>query len=193
MGDITVNSWQVYDLAHYETFAMDYMADAELTASLLIPLDNAHRNNGAFRITIHGGETETVPILVEDIFPCPPDSIKNLYINVPCSPSSLSFPANCTAGLWQDVESMIRKVNKRYDRSRYCSTVVANTTPHTVRTLYRFRYRYQYRLRLFSRKLPHTVRTLYRFRYRYQYSLSLFLTKVPLHHPLYFHSTHHDI
>ncbi len=103
-------SWQVYDLVHYETFSMDYMADAELTACLLIPLDNAHRNNGAFRITIHGGETETVPILVEDIFPCPPDSIKGLYINIPCSSSSLSFPANSTAGLWQDVESLIRKV-----------------------------------------------------------------------------------
>ncbi len=86
------------------------MADAELTACLLIPLDNAHRNNGAFRITIHGGETETVPILVEDIFPCPPDSIKSLYINIPCSSSGISFPANSTAGLWQDVESLIRKV-----------------------------------------------------------------------------------
>ncbi len=103
-------SWQVYDLVHYETFSMDYMADAELTACHLIPLDNAHRNNGAFRITIHSGETETVPILVEDIFPCPPDSIKSLYINIPCSSSSISFPANSTAGLWQDVESLIRKV-----------------------------------------------------------------------------------
>jgi hypothetical protein len=110
MADDYVHSWQVYDLAHYETFTMDYMADMEMTASLLIPLDNAHRNNGAFRITIHGGETETVPILVEDIFPCPPDSIKNLYINVPCSSSCISFPDNSTAGLWQDVESMIRKV-----------------------------------------------------------------------------------
>jgi hypothetical protein len=114
MDDSMVHSWQVYDLAHYETFSMDYMADAGLTVSLLIPLDNSHRNNGAFRVTVHGGETETVPILVEDIFPCPPDSIKNLYVNVPCYSSSLSFPANSMAGSWQDVESMIRNACKRY-------------------------------------------------------------------------------
>jgi hypothetical protein len=114
MDDSMVHSWQVYDLAHYETFSMDYMADAGLTVSLLIPLDNSHRNNGAFRVTVHGGETETVPILVEDIFPCPPDSIKNLYVNVPCYSSSLSFPANSMAGSWQDVESMIRNAYKRY-------------------------------------------------------------------------------
>jgi hypothetical protein len=114
MDDSMVHSWQVYDLAHYETFSMDYMADAGPTVSLLIPLDNSHRNNGAFRVTVHGGETETVPILVEDIFPCPPDSIKNLYVNVPCYSSSLSFPANSMAGSWQDVESMIRNAYKRY-------------------------------------------------------------------------------
>jgi hypothetical protein len=114
MDDSMVHSWQVYDLAHYETFSMDYMADAGLTVSLLIPLDNSHRNNGAFRVTVHGGETETVPILVEDIFPCPPDSIKNLYVNVPCYSSSLSFPANSMAGSWQDMESMIRNAYKRY-------------------------------------------------------------------------------
>jgi len=51
---------------------------------------------------------------VEDIFPCPPDSIKNLYVNVPCYSSSLSFPANSMAGSWQDVESMIRNAYKRY-------------------------------------------------------------------------------
>jgi hypothetical protein len=113
MDDSMVHSWQVYDLAHYETFSMDYMADAGLTVSLLIPLDNSHRNNGAFRVTVHGGETETVPILVEDIFPSPPDSIKCLYVNVPCYSSSLSFPANSMAGSWQDVESMIRNVYKR--------------------------------------------------------------------------------
>jgi hypothetical protein len=51
---------------------MDNMADADLTVSLLIPLDSAHRNNGAFRIITYGGETDTVPILVEDLFPSPP-------------------------------------------------------------------------------------------------------------------------
>jgi hypothetical protein len=112
MADITFNSWQVYDLTHYETFAMDNMADADLTVSLLIPLDSAHRNNGAFRIVTYGGETETVPILVEDLFPSPPDSLKGLYVNVPCSTACISFPVNSTASWWEDIESMIRNVEK---------------------------------------------------------------------------------
>jgi hypothetical protein len=59
---------------------------------------------------------------VEDIFPCPPDSIKNLYVNVPCYSSSLSFPANSMAGSWQDVESMIRNVYKRYKTTFFLKT-----------------------------------------------------------------------
>ncbi len=112
MADTVINSWQVYDLAHYETFAMDNTVDTDLTVSLLIPLDSAHRNNGAFRIITYGGETETVPILVEDLFPSPPDSLKGLSVNVPCSTACISFPANCTAGWWEDVETMIRNVEQ---------------------------------------------------------------------------------
>jgi len=109
MADTILYNWQVYYLAYYESFSMDYMADIDLSASLLIPLDNTHRNNGAFRIVAYGGAMENVPIAVEDIFQCIPDPLKGLFINIPCSPSSLSFPNNSTATWWQDVESMIRK------------------------------------------------------------------------------------
>ncbi len=129
MTELFINSWQVYDLAHYETFSMDNMADAELTVSLLIPLDRAHRNSGAFRIITHGGETDTVPILVEDLFPSPPDSLKGLFVNVPCSTACISFPANSTASWWEDVETMIRNVeqNKRNKKNSINHTRPART------------------------------------------------------------------
>jgi hypothetical protein len=47
MADTILYNWQVYNLSYYESFSMDYMADIDLSASLLIPLDNTHRNTTA--------------------------------------------------------------------------------------------------------------------------------------------------
>jgi hypothetical protein len=104
-------SWQVQDLSHYQSFEMDNTEDTSLSVSLLIPLNSDHRNTGEFRLVIYGGDTDSVPVLAEDLFKDLPDQLKGLYLNLPCSASRLRLPDNSTACLWADAELLIRNVN----------------------------------------------------------------------------------
>jgi hypothetical protein len=104
-------SWQVQDLSHYQSFEMDNTEDTSLSVSLLIPLNSDHRNTGEFRLVIFGGDTDSVPVLAEDLFKDLPDQLKGLYLNLPCSASRLRLPDNSTACLWADAELLIRNVN----------------------------------------------------------------------------------
>ena len=101
-------SWQVYDLVHYNSFAMDHTEDTSISASLLIPLGDDHHHTGAFRFVVYGGEVETIPFPVEDIFPEVPTPLKGLFLNLPCSTSRLRLPNNSTACIWEDAELLIR-------------------------------------------------------------------------------------
>jgi hypothetical protein len=103
-------SWQVHDLSYYQTFEMDHTEDTALSVSLLIPLNWDHRNTGEFRLVIYGGDTDSVPVLAEDLFKDLPNQLKCLYLNLPCSASRLRLPDNSTACLWADAELLIRKV-----------------------------------------------------------------------------------
>jgi hypothetical protein len=71
--------WQVQDLAHYDTFALNFTEDTALSASLLIPLDSLHRNTGAFRLVVYGGDVENVPFPIEDVFSDTPEQLKGLF------------------------------------------------------------------------------------------------------------------
>jgi hypothetical protein len=104
-------SWQVQDLSHYQSFEMDNTEDTSLSVSPLIPLNSDHRNTGEFRLVIYGGDTDSVPVLAEDLFKDIPDQLKGLYLNLPCSASRLRLPDNSTACLWADAELLIRNVN----------------------------------------------------------------------------------
>lgn len=110
-------SWQVYDLVHYNSFAMDHTEDTSISASLLIPLDAEHHHTGAFRFVIYGGEVDYIPISVEDIIPDVPDPLKGLFLNLPCSTNRLRLPNNSTACVWEDVETLIRNVKQT--RNKY--------------------------------------------------------------------------
>jgi hypothetical protein len=105
-----VAPWQVYDQAYYATYAADESADVGLGVSLLIPLDAANRSNGAFRLSLFGGDIDTVRIPAEDVFPAAGEAVKHLTLNFPCSAARIVFPENSTACHWEDVISMIRKV-----------------------------------------------------------------------------------
>ena len=104
-------SWQVQDLSCYNSFEMDATQDASLSVSLLIPLDDEHKTNGAFCLVIFGGGAESVPINAEEVFPDLPVALQGLYLNLPCSSSRLRLPDNSTACLWADAEELIRNVN----------------------------------------------------------------------------------
>ena len=105
-------NWQVQDLSHYDTFSLNFTEDTSLGASLLIPLDSNHRNTGAFRLVIYGGDVGTVPFAIEEVFPDVPDQLKGLFLNLPCSSEKLRLPNNCTACQWEDVTLMIRNVKQ---------------------------------------------------------------------------------
>jgi|688.fasta_scaffold290208_1 hypothetical protein len=105
-----VAPWQVYDQAYYATYAADESADVDLGVSLLIPLDAANRSNGAFRLSLFGGDIDTVRIPAEDVFPAAGEAVKHLTLNFPFSAARIVFPENSTACHWEDVISMIRKV-----------------------------------------------------------------------------------
>jgi hypothetical protein len=90
---------------------MDNTEDTSLSVSLLIPLNSDHRNTGEFRLVVYGGDTDSVPVLAEDLFKDLPDQLKGLYLNLPCSASRLRLPDNSTACLWADAELLIRNVN----------------------------------------------------------------------------------
>ena len=109
------SDWQVQDLAHYNTFALNFTEDTALSASLLIPLDSLHRNTGAFRLVVYGGDVENVPFPIEDVFSDTPEQLKGLFLNIPCSSARLRLPNNCTACQWEDVTSMIRNVTTKRD------------------------------------------------------------------------------
>jgi hypothetical protein len=106
-------SWQVQDLSCYNTFEMNATQDTSLSVSLLIPLDDEHKTNGAFRLVIFGGGggAESVPINAEEVFSDLPVALQGLYLNLPCSSSRLRLPDNSTACLWADAEELIRNVN----------------------------------------------------------------------------------
>ena len=106
-------SWQVQDLSGYNSFEMEAAQDSSLSVSLLIPLDEEHKSTGAFRLVIFGGDSESVPILAEDVFADLPEPLHGLYLNLPCSSSRLRLPDNCTACLWVDAEQLIRNVSLR--------------------------------------------------------------------------------
>jgi hypothetical protein len=106
-------SWQVQDLSCYNSFEMEASQDTSLSVSLLIPLDEEHKSTGAFRLVIFGGDSESVPILAEDVFADLPEPLHGLYLNLPCSSSRLRLPDNCTACLWVDAEQLIRNVSLR--------------------------------------------------------------------------------
>jgi hypothetical protein len=105
-------NWQVQDLTHYNTFSLNFTEDTSLGVSLLIPLDSHHRNTGAFRLVIYGGDVGTVPFPIEEVFPDVPDQLKGLFLNLPCSSERLRLPDNCTACQWEDVTLMIRNVKQ---------------------------------------------------------------------------------
>ena len=106
-------SWQVQDLSCYNSFEMEASQDTSLSVSLLIPLDEEHKSTGAFRLVIFGGDSESVPILAEDVFTDLPEPLHGLYLNLPCSSSRLRLPDNCTTCLWVDAEQLIRNVSLR--------------------------------------------------------------------------------
>jgi hypothetical protein len=101
--------WQVYDQAYYASYAADESADTDLGFSLLIPLDGANRSNGAFRLSLFGGDIDTVRIPAEDMFPAAGEAIRHLTLNFPFSAARIQFPENSTACHWEDVITMIRK------------------------------------------------------------------------------------
>jgi hypothetical protein len=105
-----VAPWQVYDQAYYSTYAEDESADTDPGVSLLIPLDATNRSNGAFRLSLFGGD-DTVRIPAEDVFPETGESIRHLSLNFPFSAAKIQFPENSTACHWEDVVTMIRNVN----------------------------------------------------------------------------------
>jgi hypothetical protein len=111
-------SWQVHDLSLYSSFAMDHTEDTSISASLLIPLDSDHRHTGAFRFIVYGGEVETIPFPVGDIFPAVPDTLQSLFLNLPCATNRLRLPDNSTACPWEDAELLIRNV-KLWDKFSY--------------------------------------------------------------------------
>jgi hypothetical protein len=104
-------SWQVQNLDCYSSFMMDCTEDTALSVVLLIPLDREHKTNGAFCLVVFGGDRESVPILAEDLFKDLPDSLKGLYLNLPCSTLRLKLPDNFTACTWANAELLIRNVN----------------------------------------------------------------------------------
>jgi hypothetical protein len=104
-------SWQVQDLASYNSYEMDGMQDTSLSVSLLIPLDSDHKNTGAFRLVVYGGDAESVPVAAADLFHDLPEALQGLYLNLPCSTSRLRLPENSTACAWADAEQLIRNVN----------------------------------------------------------------------------------
>jgi hypothetical protein len=104
-------SWQVQDLASYNSFDMDGMQDTSLSVSLLIPLDSDHKNTGAFRLVVYGGDAESVPVAAADVFHDLPEALQGLYLNLPCSTSRLRLPENSSACAWADAEQLIRNVN----------------------------------------------------------------------------------
>ncbi len=104
-------SWQVQDLSCYNTFEMDATQDTSLRVSLLIPLDDEHKTNGAFRLVIFGDGAEYVPFNAEEVFSDLPVALQGLYLNLLCSSSRLRLPDNSTACLWADAEELIRNVN----------------------------------------------------------------------------------
>jgi hypothetical protein len=107
------HDWQVDDLAKYSTWQVDddESQDLGMSASLLIPLDNSHRNNGAFRLALYGGDLDTVKISSTDLFHDIPESLQDLSINIPCKTSEIVLPENCTAGPWMDTITLIRNVS----------------------------------------------------------------------------------
>ncbi len=107
---VEVAPWQVYDQAYYPSYAADESADTDLGVSLLIPLDGANRSNGAFRLSLFGGDIDTVRIPAEDVFPAAGESIRHLTLNFPFSAARIQFPENSTACHWEDVVTLIRKV-----------------------------------------------------------------------------------
>ena len=100
--------WQVQDLDLYGTFEMDDAEDTILSVGLLIPLDKSHRSDGSFRLILFGGDTDNVQIPAADLFSFLPEDIQDCILNIPCSSSRITIPANCTAGPWEDVTTLIR-------------------------------------------------------------------------------------
>jgi hypothetical protein len=122
-----VAPWQVYDQAYYATYAADESADTDPGVSLLIPLDAANRSNGAFRLSLFGGDNDTIRIPAEDVFPETGESIRHLSLNFPFSASKIQFPENSTACHWEDVVTMIRNVNYSYnDTNRSADRKITN-------------------------------------------------------------------
>jgi hypothetical protein len=114
-------SWQVQDLASYNSYEMDGMQDTSLSVSLLIPLDSEHKNTGAFRLVVYGGDAESVPVAAADLFNDLPEALQGLYLNLPCSTSRLRLPENSTACAWADAEQLIRNVNLLQSELQYLS------------------------------------------------------------------------
>ncbi len=98
-----VAPWQVYDQAYYASYAADESADTDLGVSLLIPLDAANRSNGAFRLSLFGGDIDTVRIPAEDVFPAAGKSIRHLTLNFRSPPPGYSSPRTArpaTGRMW---------------------------------------------------------------------------------------------
>ena len=124
-----VAPWQVYDQAYYASYAADESADTDLGVSLLIPLDAANRSNGAFRLSLFGGDIDTVRIPAEDVFPAAGESIRHLTLNFPFSAARIQFPENSTACHWEDVVTLIRK-------AKLCSRVALKEITNLHNTVY---------------------------------------------------------
>ena len=132
------SDWQVQDLAHYNTFALNFTEDTSLSASLLIPLDSLHRNTGEFRLVVYGGDVDNVPFPIEEVFSETPDQLKGLFLNIPCSSARLRLPNNCTACQWEDVTSMIRNVKtNRVPYMQYQHTKKSNPVHFMINTVIR--------------------------------------------------------
>lgn len=104
----TNQQWQVYSLDAYATFQMDDTEDVGFAFALLIPLDNTHKSNGAFRVLLFGGQNEPVTIEAHTLFPNLPPPIADASLHIPCGAETISFPDNCTASQWGDAETLIR-------------------------------------------------------------------------------------
>ncbi|MFN9952710.1 MAG: hypothetical protein ACK55I_06395, partial [bacterium] len=103
--------WQVHSLSHYNTFQLEDAQDMGLSVALLIPLDDAHKNNGSFKIHLFGGEDENISIQTTEIFPKVPAALANSRLNFPFNPSQQLIPDNCMAGTWRDAVTMISQNN----------------------------------------------------------------------------------
>jgi hypothetical protein len=105
--------WSVQETTFYTSYESEDSADEGIGATLLIPLDPDHKNDGSFRVVIHGCEDETVSIPAEDLFPDLPDSLSGTLLHLPTDSASTMIQANSTACPWLDVIETIRKVRSR--------------------------------------------------------------------------------